>query len=214
MEHYAKAVKLDPNLAQAHNNLGVIYLQKGRPADGAAQLREALRLNPQDRETEYNLARALGQQSQWVEAATLFGKAVGASADPIAHFEFATALAHLGNIREARSQYASALLARPDFPEALDGLSWMLATSTNADYRNGAEAVRMAERACELTERKDPAKLKTLAAAYAEAGRFPEAIATAQRAADLAADAGQKGLAAECGRLLESFSETRAWRKP
>ena len=109
--------------------------------------------------------------------------------DPKAHYEFAVALAHLKRTREAMSQYASALLIQPDFPDALDGLAWILSTDANPDFRNGTEAVKMAERACELTGRNDPVKLKTLAAAYAETGRFEEAMNTLRTAKDLAAKA-------------------------
>ncbi len=213
IEHYRAALKLDPKLALAHNNLGVLLLQQGDLVEGAAQLRASLRLNPTNQESQYNLALALNQQAQWSEAAELFAKTVGAaSTDPKAHGEFAVALAHLQKTREAMSQYASALLNQPDFPDALDGLSWILATDGNAGFRNGTEAVRMAERACELTGRKQPAKLKTLAAAYAEAGRFLEAIITAEKARDLAADEGRKELASECQRLLETFKLAQPWR--
>src|SRR5207302_804932 len=128
-----------------------------------------------DPESQYNLARALNQQGQWNEAAQLFAGLVGAVfTDSKAHYQYALALAHLQKTREATSHFASALLLEPDFTEALDGLAWILATAPSPEFRNGIEAVRMAERACELTGRKDPEKLRTLAAAYGEAGRFQE----------------------------------------
>jgi hypothetical protein len=110
------------------------------------------------------------------------------------------------------SQFASALLLRQDFADALNDLSWILATDSHPEFRNGAEAVRMSEPACELTGRKDPAKLKTLAAAYAEAGRFPEAAGTVQAALELAVQAGSKDLAEECRLMLQSFQSARPWR--
>lgn len=212
---YSAALRCDPSLAQAHNNLGVLLLQKGRLAEGTAQLREALRLKPGDSESQFNLAQALVQQEQWTEAADLFAKTVTATtADPHVLCQYAVALARLQRTREAMSHYARALLLHQDLPDALDGLSWILATDARPEVRNGTEAVRMSERACELTGRKDPAKLKTLAAAYAEAGRFSEAIATAQAAHDLAAQASRKGLADECLLMLEQFKAAKPWRQP
>jgi tetratricopeptide (TPR) repeat protein len=212
--HYSAAIECDPTLAQAHNNLGILLLQKGRLAEGTAQLREALRLKPDDAETQVNLAQALAQQEQWTEAADLFARTVTpATADPHIHCQYAVALAHLGRTREAMSQYASALLLQQDLPDALDGLSWILATDANPAFRNATEAVRMSQHACELTGRKDPVKLKTLAAAYAEAGRFPDAIATAQAAHDMAARAGNKALADLCLRMLEQFKSAQPWRE-
>jgi tetratricopeptide (TPR) repeat protein len=213
IEHYSAALKSDPNLAQAHNNLGILLVQKSRLADGTLQLREASRLNPGNPETQYNLALALNQQEQWSEAAALFAKTVGAtSTDPNAHYQFAVALVHLQKPREAMSHYASALLIEPDFPDALDGLAWILATAANPEFRNGPEAVRMAERACELTGRKDLVKLKTLAAAYAETGRFPEAIDAAQSGLGVAAAAGRKEAGKDLETMLENFKAAKPWR--
>jgi tetratricopeptide (TPR) repeat protein len=215
IRHYSDALKFDPSLAQAHNNLGILFLQKGRVAEGVAQIREALRLQPGDPESQLNLAQGLVDQQQWKEAADLFAKTVTpATADPNVHFRFATALAHVQRTREAMSHYASALLLQPDFPAALDGLSWLLATDPNPQFRNGVEAIRMAERACELTARKDPAKLKTLAATYAEAGRFPEAVAAVQEGLALAEASGHKELADQCRLMRENFQAGKAWREP
>ena len=85
----------------------------------------------------------------------------------------------------------SRIIARPSrsirtIAEALNNLAWVLATSPKAELRNGAEAVRLAERACELTHYGEPLFIGTLAAAYAEAGRFPEAVTTAEKAEQLA----------------------------
>jgi tetratricopeptide (TPR) repeat protein len=213
LDHYSRAVRLDPDLPQAHNNFGILLLQKGHLPEGTTQLREALRLKPGDPESQLNLAQALAQQEQWGAAAELFAKVVTpAITDPNIHCQFAIVLAHLQKTREAMSHYASALLLQPDFPAALDGLCWILSTSPNPQFRNGAEAVHMAERACELTQRKDPARLKTLAAAYAESGRFTEAADTARKALDLAAEAGRKDLAEECRTMLEQFKAAKPWR--
>jgi protein O-mannosyl-transferase len=211
IEHYSAALEIDPNLAIAHNNLGILLLQKNNLADGTAQLREALRLNPTNSETQFNLALALNQQQQWDEAAELFSKTVSAgSPDPKAHCEFATALAHTRKTREAMSQYASALLLLPDYPDALDGLAWILCTDANADFRNGTEAVKMSERACELTGRKDPVKLKTLAAAYAGAGRFEEAVRTIKEAIDAATATNRD--TTEFQLMLKQFQFFQPWR--
>jgi tetratricopeptide (TPR) repeat protein len=121
-------------------------------------------------------------------------------------------LAHLGKTREAMAQYAAALLIQPDFPEALDGLAWILSTTPDSGLRNGGQAIGMAERACDLSGRKDPAKLKTLAAAYAESGRYQEAGAMAQSAHDLAISTRNDALAGECLAMAEEFKASRPWR--
>jgi tetratricopeptide (TPR) repeat protein len=215
IQHYHAALEIDPKLALAHSNLGVLLIQKGNLAEGTKHLREALKLEPGNAETEFNLASALNQQEQWSEAAGLFTETMTHHLnDPNAHYEFAVALAHLKRTREAMSQYAAALLIQPDFPNALDGLAWTLSADPNPDFRNGTEAVRMSERACELTGRQDPMKLKTLAAAYAETGRFEEAISTLRTAKGLAAKANRQELVKDCSLMLEHFQRAEPWRGP
>jgi protein O-mannosyl-transferase len=212
MQHYSAALKFDPGLAQAHNNLGVLLLARNKTTEGIRELREALRLNPGDLETEYNLALALNEQRQWNESAELLAKVLEKRGnDANAHYQLAVALTQLQRTREAMAHFASALLILPDFPDALDGLSWILATAQNPAFRNGTEAVRMAGRACELTNRKDAQKLKTLAAAYAEAGRFSDAIPTLQSAIESSPRQPTPGLA-DGQQMLEAFNANKPWR--
>jgi tetratricopeptide (TPR) repeat protein len=178
--HYEQALRLDPTLAEARENLGIDYLQTGRLAEGVKELRAALALKPGDTEIDYNLGRA--------------------------EFQYGLSLEHLGRTRQAVSQYAAALLHHPEFPDALQHLAWIDATDAHSDLRNGNEAVEMAARACELTEQKRPGMLLTLAAAYAEAGRFREAVVAAGKAEALAKAQGQSELEAEAGRLAALFN--------
>ena len=96
----------------------------------------------------------------------------------------------------------------------MNNLAWILATDPDATNRNGAEAVQLAERACALTDRQIPVLVGTLAAAYAEAGRFKEAIETAQQARDLAQAAGQPEVAEKNRQLLELYRSGQAYREP
>ena len=70
----------------------------------------------------------------------------------------------------------------PDSPRMLDELAWLLATYPDSNLRDGTEAVRLAERACALTDRRVPALLATLAAAYAETGDFSRGITAGEEA--------------------------------
>ncbi|HUD48926.1 MAG TPA: tetratricopeptide repeat protein, partial [Candidatus Baltobacteraceae bacterium] len=204
--HYEEALRLDPSLAEAHNNLGIDYLQTGRLADGVRELRLTLKLSPGDTEIQLNLAQAFNQQQEWDQAAELLKPLALARPDDFnAQFQYGLALEHLGHTRDAMSHYAAALLKNPDFPEALQHLAWIAATDSQPELRNGSQAVAMAARACELTGQKRPALLLTLAAAYAEAGRFGEAITTIGKADDLAKAQGQKALEAQAGRLRAAF---------
>jgi len=118
-----------------------------------------------------------------------------------------------GRTREAVAQYREALRLNPNLTGVLNKLAWVLATSPEDELRNGAEAVRLAERACELTQYREPLFLGTLAAAYAESGRFPEAVTTAEKAEQLASSAGLKDLAEKNRQLLELYRAGKPYRE-
>jgi protein O-mannosyl-transferase len=213
--HYTAAIKLDPQLPQARNNLGVLLLQKGRVAEGATELRQALRLRPDNPETQYNLALALSQLGEGEESIHFFAKlAISRQNDPKFHFEFGQALQSQRKTHEAMSHYARALLLRPQYPEALEELSWILATDPRPEFRNGEEALRMATSACDLTQNKQPKMLLTLAAAYAETGRFAEAKEAIEKARQLLSSDREEELVAKCESVAQSITARKAWREP
>jgi protein O-mannosyl-transferase len=101
----------------------------------------------------------------------------------------------------------------PDSPRMLDELAWLLATYPDSRSRDGTEAVRLAERACVLTERPVPALLDTLAAAYAEAGDFPRAISTAEEALNRARSTGDTDAAKLSESILVPLRENLPYRE-
>jgi Flp pilus assembly protein TadD len=93
----------------------------------------------------------------------------------------------------------------PDCVEALNNLAWALATSPRAEIRDGPRAVSLARHACELTQFRKTLFLGTLAAAQAEAGNFDAAVATAQKACELAVENGETNLLQKNQELLERY---------
>jgi hypothetical protein len=87
----------------------------------------------------------------------------------------------------------------------MNNLAWDLATNPDAKKRNGTKAIELALRACSATQYKQAIFIGTLAAAYAEAGRFEDAIKTAAQAQSLAAAEGQKELATRNAELLNLY---------
>jgi tetratricopeptide (TPR) repeat protein len=106
-----------------------------------------------------------------------------------------------------------AIESDPDLPEALNNMAWLLATSPDDSLRNGSEAVRLDERACALTRYRVPALVGALAAAYAEAGRFDDAITTAQKACALASQNGEQGLLKMNQQLMQLYRAHRAYHE-
>jgi hypothetical protein len=94
---------------------------------------------------------------------------------------------------------------QPQNPQGYNALAWLLATAPDATPTAIAEGVTMAERAATLTQGRDASALDTLAATYAAAGDFARAVATAERALQVATTAGQTALAAQIQRRLGSY---------
>ena len=119
-----------------------------------------------------------------------------------------------GKSREAVAELRQLLSAKPNLPDALNNLAWLLATSPDSTARNGAEAVRLAEQGCRLSGYQQAQLLGTLAAAYAEAGRFTEAVATAQKSIELARAGGDTRFAAVNEQLLGLYRAGRPYHEP
>jgi Flp pilus assembly protein TadD len=129
------------------------------------------------------------------------------------HATLALLLTEQKRTSEAIRHYREALRLYPDTPEVLNNLAWILATDPQAENRNGAEAARLAERACELTKRKQAGYVGTLAAALAEAGRFEEAVRTGEEAAALADSSGNTQLAKTNRKLVELYRAGHPYRE-
>jgi Flp pilus assembly protein TadD len=111
------------------------------------------------------------------------------------------------------AQFREALRLKPDAADVMNNMAWILATDSDAKIRNGAEAVRLAERASELTERKLAMFIGTLAAAYAEAGKFDQAVKAGEEAAEVAAAAGEEELAETNRKFVEQYRAQKPYRE-
>jgi tetratricopeptide (TPR) repeat protein len=193
--HYEKALKLNPILAKAESNLGNALLHKGQIDEAIGHLQKAVELDPNNVVTESNFGYALLQKGRVEESFTHLQRALEVDPDYIAaHFNLANTLLQMGRVDEAVSHLQKVITVDPNDPEAQRNMAWVLATWPEARIRDGAKAVELAERANQLTESRNPIIGATLAAAYAETGRFPDAIRTAEAALQLAADSGNVAL--------------------
>ncbi len=185
--HLQRATEIQPDYAEAHSNLARALGQKGRVDEAIVHLQKALEIQPGQAELHNNLANVLRQKGQVREAAAHYQKALEIRPDyAMAHYNLGEVLQQEGKMREAVAHYQKALEARPDFAAACNSLAWVLATSPEAAIRSGARAIELAEAGQRLSGGSNPMSVATLAAAYAEAARYPEAVETAKRALRLA----------------------------
>lgn len=114
-----------------------------------------------------------------------------------------------GRVEEGIAAYREVLKRAPNDLDALNNIAWVRATHADAKHRDGAEAVRLAEQARDLPHDPNYVLFSTLAAAYAEAGRYADAVAAGERAADLAREAQDSSAVQRFGAQLECYRAGR-----
>lgn len=102
----------------------------------------------------------------------------------IAHSNRGITYSDKGDFDRAMADYERALQLNPNLSTALNSLAWDLATMPSASRRDGPRAVELAKQALVLNER-EPGFLDTLAAAYAEAGKFGDAVRTQKKGIEM-----------------------------
>jgi tetratricopeptide (TPR) repeat protein len=216
---HRRALSFRPDYADARLNLGIALMnlelydeasQTLAPLTGgptppfAAAYQHGLALVALDRldEAAKVLDKALRQQPGHLDAALLL----------------ADVQARRGEQAQARQLFVDIARTHPDSAVALRSLAWLIVTDPAVDPRTDApvilEAIRFADRAHRLTGGDDPRSLDVLAATYAAAGRFTDAMRHAQIAHDLARHKGDAILAAAIEQRLDAYREGRRWTQP
>jgi protein O-mannosyl-transferase len=213
VEQYKAALALRPSSSEAHYNLGVALRKLGQYAESAQEFREVLRLDKRDPEANRNLDQVLVAERTLGKEAEVFRQALRLNPqDAQPHLRLGQLLLDAGCRDAAVEQWRDASLLAPRWAEPLNNLAWVLATDPQPARRDGLEAVRLATRAVELAGTNNAGILDTMAAAYAEAGRFAEAVATAQQAEISAVAAGQKELAGQIQRRLALYRANQSYQ--
>jgi len=196
LPHFQAALALQPNNPEIHNNFGQSLWGTGAVDEAMRHFQMAVAVAPDFADAQENLGKVLSQQGRTDEALAHYQKAV--ALEP-ANAEFQSNLGYAfflkGEMREAVTHYQKSLARRSQDAVTSRNLAWILATCPEASLRNGLQAVALAEQAVRLSGGTNPTFVGTLAAAYAEAGRFAEAVEMAQHARELAADQNNTALA-------------------
>jgi protein O-mannosyl-transferase len=212
---FTHALAVTSNNDVALNNLGIIFLDKGQLDDAISKLQAALDLRPENAPAHDNLAKALLRKGQITEAMVHYRKFLALQPENVeARNTLGTALIQQGHLREAIDQWEEALATQPENGNAASNLAWVFATCPEDSIRDGARAAELGVRALRISGGKIPMIYKVLAAAYAENGRFADAVETAQRGAELATISGNPGLAAELESNIALYQSGRPLRDP
>lgn len=205
LEHFEKALLLKPGSAEICYNLGNSLLQMRRIAEAVAMYEKSVQIDSEFAESHNNLGSLLFQMGRPEEALHHFRSCVALRPKAAgAHANLGVVLSKTGHPAEAVREYETALEADPAQTAAMSNLAWILATCPDPAVRNGTRAVELASKADDITQHASPDVLRTLAAALAETGRFPEARQTINTAINLLESQGNHGLA-------EALKSEREW---
>jgi len=206
IELVQQVIQLEPDRPDVFPLLGRLLAEQGRFDRAIAAYEEALRFTPDNPYLHDDLGTLHLGLGQYEPAAEHFLYVLRINPDDAdAHGNLGVALMKLGQPQEAIAHFSEVVRLRPEDALALANLAWIRATHINPAIRDGAAAVELAERARRLTDQQRPELLDTLAAAYAEAGRFREAVQTAQKAVAIALATGQQEQAKAIQTRLESY---------
>ncbi len=203
---FSHNLDVTPNNGSAEFTLGLGFSHAGDTNRAITCFRAAKMMSPSDLQVRLSLADGLRDQGHLAEAGAEYAALLELEPTYItARVCLAAVLAAQGQESESVAQLNEALRLSPDLVEALNNLAWELATSPHAELRDGPRAVALAQHACELTQFTNTTLIGTLAAAQAQAGKFDDAIASAQRACDVATKNGQTNLLRKNQELLDRY---------
>jgi tetratricopeptide (TPR) repeat protein len=205
ISHFETALRIRSSKRDPHYSAGSAFVQvnladalsrKGQPDEAIVHYEEAIKSQPNYADAYYNRGSILFAEGRIDEAMADWEKTLQIRPDDAdAHTCLGNALLRRGSVKEAVTQYENAIALAPEDPHSRINMAWVLATAPDESIRNGIKAVEFAQQAMELSGGNDPNFLRTLAAAYAESGRFSQAIATARQAMMTATMQGKAGLA-------------------
>jgi Flp pilus assembly protein TadD len=196
MEHFRRAAEFIPDDAEVQMNLGTALATQGQTTEAIEHYRKALELKPDYAKAHYNLANIFAAQGRLDEAIEHYQRTLEQMPDSThARYQLGVLLQRQGKFAAAVTQFQKILELDSRHVPAQNNLAWLLATCPDRSLRNGNKAVELAQQAAQLSGGASPEILDTLAAAYAEAGRFTEAMEKARQASDLATAQNNKPLA-------------------
>jgi tetratricopeptide (TPR) repeat protein len=209
-----RAIDLGPENSSAYQFLMSCLLESQHFTEAAELGREWLAVSPCDVAGHSALGSALAAKGDLVPAVQQLGYIMMLRPDlEQAHAQLRQILLSLAKEPDSLQRLQEIAANAPDSPRMLDELAWLFATYPESKSRDGTEAVRLAEHASELTERKVPALLDTLAAAYAEAGDFSRAISVGEEALKKAGSAGDNDAVKLSENILESLRKNLPYRQ-
>jgi len=205
---YNQALLFNPDFFEAHYDMAVIMSRGGRFDQAIVHYRRALQLKPDHSTVHNNLGSLLAARGEFDEAINHFRYVVQIKPEyDKAHYNLGLALKKTGRLDEAFKEFQEALRLNPEYPATLVCIAHILAKHPEAKKRDLNQAIRLADRACELFKSQDISMLDMLAAVYAQATQYDRAIAITQEMLDIAAARGANDLIEHLHKQLEHYKQ-------
>jgi spermidine synthase len=193
---YRRALDAWPDFTEARVNLGRVLAAQGRAGEAVGELRLALTTNPDSGAAHRILGKVLEAAGDHAGAAAESREVLRiAPGDADAHDDLGLALSLTGEVDEALAEFLEAVRLKPAWPLPMGRAALLLALNPNPAARDVAQAIRLARRAVELSRSRDASALEVLAAAYAAADDFEDAVAEEEKVVELANASGDRDLA-------------------
>ena len=212
IEDFSRLIELTPENASAYGERGNAYIKSGKSELAAGDFDREIRLAPADADGYIGRGKAQRLLGDRDGAAQNFRAAISLDPfKPVGYHFLARTFAGMDNLED---RYALPPEPPPFLLPALDALARILATHPNPKYRNGTEAVLLAEQSWALDGHHSPEILDDLASAYAEAGRFRDAVGAGQQAIFLARALGNQSLAEKIESRVKLYERNQAYHLP
>jgi len=207
-----RVLLISPGLAQGVLMRSLIYAEEGRMGDAIADIELLLKQDPKNLAWRLQLAGYYIRDSRPSKALAIFGEILNEDKDNVpARQARADTLLSVGKHAEAIADFEILVKQEPENDGVLNNFAWVLATSPDDKLRDGSKAIKLATKACEVTEYKKAHILSTLASAYAETGDFEAARKWAGKAVELGA--GEDEVDDQLKKELESYQQEKPWRE-
>ncbi len=212
---YEEAIALRPDRTMTHFNMGRSLGELGRFEEAAQHFRLVAEQMPDYATAFKNLGLTLSHLGRPDEAAAAYQRARELEPDDgKVRAALAAVMWSRGSYAEAAEVLREGLRRDTKNISLANNLAWYLATCPDAGFRNGQRAVELAEGVCRRAGEENPQLLDTLAAAYAAAGRFEEAVETARQALELARTTGTPESAEGIAKRLATYQAHEPYTEP
>ncbi|MGC3958708.1 MAG: tetratricopeptide repeat protein [Verrucomicrobiota bacterium] len=210
---FTNAIRMEPGLPERYTREGKTFFAKGQMDVASAWFYLVARLEPNSAEANEQLGTLLAAVGKLSEATSYFEKALSIKPSAKVYYNLALVKALTSDDQATLSNLEHSIQLEPDRAETLNELAWMLATHPKPEFRDGRRAVALAERVCENTKELETRYWGTLDAAYAEAGRYADAIRIAEKTVALARAKAEPHLAEAAEKRLTCYREHRPFHQ-